>query len=277
MRKSPKFSRRAKAKREFAPLYIVDTVGVSHKLDNHKIGKYIQLGREENMANVATTPRHPATPEEVWATLDRVAKYHEESVKWRKDWEERQAEAERLRKEEYKERKEEHERWRERFEREKAESDKKLDRVSKNMGGINHSLGQLVETLIAARLWEKFSAYPYNLKRAYQRIPVYNEKNHTLTDIDILLVDGEWAMAVEVKREADNIGDVDHHVGRMARIKKYPPAEVVGKKLLGAIAGGVVSPDVRDKAHEAGFFVLELKGESVDLLPPPDGFVPSEW
>jgi len=26
-----------------------------------------------------------------------------------------------------------------------------------------------------------------------------------------------------------------------------------------------------------GFFVLELKGEAVDLVPPPEGFVPSEW
>jgi hypothetical protein len=59
----------------------------------------------------------------------------------------------------------------------------------------------LIETLIAARLWEKFSGYPYNLERAYQRIPIYDEKNYVRTDIDILLVDTEWAMAVEVKRE----------------------------------------------------------------------------
>ena len=138
-------------------------------------------------------------------------------------------------------------------------------------------MGELIETLIAARLWEKFAAYPYNLERAYQRIPVYGEKNRVLTDIDILLVDSEWAMAVEVKREVVDRYDVDHHVKRMNLIRQYPPLGTVGKKLLGALSGGVVSPDMRDYAYNAGFFVLELQGEAVDLALPPEGFNPKIW
>jgi hypothetical protein len=47
--------------------------------------------------------------------------------------------------------------------------------------------------------------------------------------------------------------------------------------MLGAMAGGVVDADVQRYAHENGFFVLELAGESVHLAPPPDGFVPRQW
>ncbi|GHV83844.1 hypothetical protein AGMMS50212_11840 [Spirochaetia bacterium] len=61
-----------------------------------------------------------------------------------------------------------------------------------NVGGINRSLGELIETLIAARLWEKFDAYPYNLKRAYQRVPIYDENNRIRSDIDILLANGTY-------------------------------------------------------------------------------------
>jgi hypothetical protein len=43
------------------------------------------------------------------------------------------------------------------------------------------------------------------------------------------------------------------------------------------MAGGVVDPDVRDYAHTCGFFVLELAGESVDLIKPPEGFLPQQW
>ncbi|MDR3123614.1 MAG: hypothetical protein LBU16_07555 [Treponema sp.] len=50
-----------------------------------------------------------------------------------------------------------------------------------------------------------------------------------------------------------------------------------GQKLLGALAGGVVNPDVRQYAYTSGFYVLELTGESVRLIPPPDGFVPRNW
>ena len=157
------------------------------------------------------------------------------------------------------------------------EAEIRWKKIEKNLGGLGDSMGQLIETLIAARLWEKFAAYPYNLKRAYQRVNIYNEDSRAVTDIDILLADSEWVMAVEVKRESTDTKDVDRHIKRMGLIREYPPAEVKGKKLLGAFACGVVSPEVRDYAHEAGFFVLELKGEAVDLIPPPDGFSPTAW
>jgi hypothetical protein len=152
-----------------------------------------------------------------------------------------------------------------------------VDRVTANVGGLNRSLGELIETLIAAKLWEKFEGYPYNLKRAYQRVPLYDEKNVIKTDIDILLSDTEWVMAVEVKRGLDKKEEVDEHIKRMSLIRKYPPAEAKGKKLIGAMAGGVVDPDVKDYAHQAGFFVLELTGESVTLITPPENFKAKEW
>ena len=67
------------------------------------------------------------------------------------------------------------------------------------------------------------------------------------------------------------------HLNRMKLIRAYPPLEVVGKRLLGAIAGGVVLPDTVEYAHKAGFFVLTLTGESVTLLDTPTGFLAREW
>ena len=152
----------------------------------------------------------------------------------------------------------------------------RVERVSQNVGGLNRSLGELIETLIAARLWEKFSQYEYNLQRAYRRVPLYDEKNQIRTDIDILLADTLWVMAVEVKRELAK-EDVDHHLRRMGLIRRYPPAETKGKRLLGAMACGTVDPDVWAYAYNAGFFVLELTGESVSLITPPEGFQPKQW
>jgi hypothetical protein len=151
----------------------------------------------------------------------------------------------------------------------------KLDRVSENVGGLNRSLGELIETLVAARLWEKFPEY--NLARAYRRIPIYDEKKVTRTDIDILLVDSDICMAVEVKHELDKMEDVDAHIKRMQLFRKYPPELIGNKQLLGAMAGGVVNPDVKEYAYKSGFFVLELTGESVHLIPPPEGFEPKKW
>jgi hypothetical protein len=161
--------------------------------------------------------------------------------------------------------------------RQMKETDRKIDKLSKNIGGLNNSFGALVENLIAARLWEKFTNYPYNLQRAYQRVKIYGTGNRVLTDIDILLSDGSYAMAVEVKEKLDRRDDVEHHVKRMELIRQYPPAEVKGKSLLGAMAGAEVDPDIVNLAYANGFFVLELAGESVRLVSPPSDFTPREW
>ncbi|GMO26281.1 MAG: hypothetical protein Pg6A_13500 [Termitinemataceae bacterium] len=90
----------------------------------------------------------------------------------------------------------------------------------------------------------------YDLQRAYRRLPVYDEKNREKAEVDILLVNTEWAMAVEVKRQAD-AEDVKEHIERMERILKYPPAELEIRpdiKLLGALAGGIVTGEARAAA-----------------------------
>jgi hypothetical protein len=84
-------------------------------------------------------------------------------------------------------------------------------------------------------------------------------------------------MAVEVKRELDRVRDVDEHLKRMQLIRQYPPELVLNKELIGAMAGGVVEADVKNHAYQCGFFVLELTGESVHLIPPPKGFIPQKW
>jgi hypothetical protein len=146
----------------------------------------------------------------------------------------------------------------------------KIDKLFVTVGGLHRSLGELIETLMASRLWEKFPQYNFN--RISQRIKILDKNKTPVTEIDILLLDAEWAMSVEVKREPDK-DDVDHHLKRMGLMREYSLGEISGKKLLGAIVGGVVSPDVCAYAQENGLYVLELNGEQVSLLESPDDFV----
>ncbi|MDR2344130.1 MAG: hypothetical protein LBD86_06340 [Spirochaetaceae bacterium] len=147
--------------------------------------------------------------------------------------------------------------------------------LSKNVGGLNRSLGGLIETLIAARLWEKFPEYGFVC--SFQRVLIFDEAKRIRTDADILLSNTDKAMAVEVKHEFDKEKYVDEHLRRMEVIRAYPPMVVEGKQLLGAVAGGLVAPNIARYAYDAGFYVLELTGESVGLIPPPDGFKPGMW
>jgi hypothetical protein len=207
---------------------------------------------EENMA-AKTQERQPQmglTFQDVWAMFQATDKKFQETAQ------------------QMKESKAEHDRM-------IAETDKKIEVLGKQIGGLHKSLGDLIETLMAGRLWEKFPQYKFS--RSFQRIKISDKNNKPVTEIDILLSDDEWAMAVEVKREP-NTDDVDHHLKRMELMREYALREISGKKLLGAIAGGVVPLDVRRYAQKSGFFVLELNGEQVSgaqcaLLESPEDFV----
>jgi uncharacterized protein YukE len=163
------------------------------------------------------------------------------------------------------------------WERSHEEIERVLKNLSENIGGVNNSIGKLVETLIAARLWEKFA--DYGLQRAHRRVTVHGDDHRPRAEIDIVLTNTDCAIAVEVKREFDKTEDVDRHLERMELIRQYPPAVIKenSKRVMGAVAGGVVSPNVMEYAHKRGLFVLELSGESVRLAPAPAGFAPRVW
>ena len=211
--------------------------------------------------------------EQVWGVLRETTLIHKETERILQEITRKQEEAER-RQEESERRAEE---ARKATEAQMRKTSAEIDRLSKNVGGLNRSMGELMEVLIGGRVWERFAAYPYNFTRIRPQVEIIDDKKRVRSDIDLLLLNDEWAMAVEVKRVLD-AKDVDHHRSRMDLITRYPPDAARGKRLLGALACGVVdSPEVYGYAYNAGFFVLELSGESVVLVDPPAGFSPKEW
>ena len=235
------------------------------------------------MATIATTDQPPATPEEIWALLRETDRIVKETARQMRETDRRMQEAAKRQEETDRQMRETAKQMR-KTDRKMRETDWEIDELQQNLGALNYSMEDLLETLLDGRLWEKFAGYPYNLQRAQPKVPVHDENHRVLTDIDILLWDGEWVMAVEVMRvikdereSAEEEDVVARHVRRMSEIRRYSPATTVGKKLLGAIAAVIVEPNTREKAHNAGFFVLEMQGESVGLATPPAGFEPRVW
>jgi hypothetical protein len=222
-----------------------------------------------------------ATPESVWALLQEVGRKQEETARQMKETDKKFQETDRQIQETSAQMRETDRQIQEtsaqmkeseRLMNERSDKlDKKLEKLGEQIGGVHQSLGALVETLMAGRLSEKFPQYKFT--RSFQRIKIFDKNNNPVTEIDILLSDDEWAMAVEVKREP-RLDGVDHHLRRLELMRKYDLKEISGKKLLGAIAGGVVPLEVREYAQKNGFYVLELNGEQVSLLDSPEGFVP---
>ncbi|MDR1622777.1 MAG: hypothetical protein LBS00_10425, partial [Synergistaceae bacterium] len=184
-----------------------------------------------------------ALAQKVWAGLDMLGRSQAETDRQMKEAGRRMQETERLLKELFAETalqiKETALQMQETDWRLK-ETGRRIDKLSNTIDGWRFFHDDPIENLISARFWEKFANYPYTLQRAYPHMPVYDDNNRVLTDIDILLSDESYAMAVEVKEELDRKDNVEYHVRRMGIIKQYPPASVKGKLLLGAMAGGEV-------------------------------------
>jgi predicted RecB family endonuclease len=156
-----------------------------------------------------------------------------------------------------------------------ADLGKRVDKVCSNVGGLNRSMGELIETLIAARLWNKFPQYGFTC--AARRVTILDKNGSEKTEIDILLLNTDKAMAVEVKRELADPDEVKRHLKRLELIRAYPPQMIRERELFGAMAGGTVNPKVASYAYESGLYVLELTGETVSLVLPPAGFQPGTW
>jgi SMC interacting uncharacterized protein involved in chromosome segregation len=134
------------------------------------------------MENTQVVPEWKAAADEIWAMMKetdrRMDRRMEETDRRMRETDRRMKETDRQMKETDK-----------RIEKSVKEMEalkKTVERVTGNVGGLNRSLGELIETLLATRLWEKFSGY--NLQRAYQRMPVFDENNRIDPDGDAFFI-----------------------------------------------------------------------------------------
>jgi len=260
------------------------------------------------MAATATAERPVPTPEEVWATLDRVARYHEETAKlqqenerrWKEGIARREAEEAKRRKEEAereaereakrqaedaKRREEEAERHRkselelERLLKLFGETDRKIRENDKRVGGLGRSYGKLVEHLVGPGIIKRFGEHGYRFDGIKKRRhKLYDDDGNTETDIDVLLENDDTVIAVEVKSRPDKEEEyLGRHLARLEIMRAHGVEEGwEGKRILGAIAGAIFETPIRNATLKAGLFVIEQSGETMKMEIP-EGFVPREW
>ena len=153
--------------------------------------------------------------------------------------------------------------------------DKSMENLSKRFGELGDRLGELIEVMFTPDLWKKFNALGFPFASQCQR-KQFTDKKQVIAEADIFLENGEYAMPVEIKTKL-MIRDVDDHVRRLKIIRQYMDMHFDTRKLIGAVAGGIVPDNVRNYAHKRGFFVIVQNGDSASIDAPSQGFKPKEW
>ena len=129
--------------------------------------------------------------------------------------------------------------------------------------------------MFSTELWKKFNDIGFTFTKQAQGMKFY-EDERVLAEVDFFLENGLYAMLVEIKTEL-SVGDVDDHLERIEKIRQYMDKRKDMRKLVGAVAGGIVSENVLRYAQKKGLFVIEQTGDSVAIAAMPQGFKAREW
>jgi len=153
--------------------------------------------------------------------------------------------------------------------------DKMLKELSNNVGGVNNKLGLLTEASFSGELWKKFDDFGYNFTKQAPHVKFIID-NKVAAEADFFLEDGKYVMPVEVKTEPSE-KDVDRHLKRIEIIRQYMDAREDKRKIVGAIAGGIIAKNVMEYAQEKGLYVFVQTNDSIAVADSPANFKAREW
>ena len=146
-----------------------------------------------------------------------------------------------------------------------AKTDAKID-------ALTGKWGRFVEGLVVPAAERLFRERGIAVERISQRVKAH--KNGDRLEIDILAVNGDYAVLIEVKSTL-GVDDVNEHLERLNKFKLFFP-EYAGRRVLGAVAGIVIDENADKYAYRKGLFVIGQKGDTVRILND-ERFEPTVW
>jgi hypothetical protein len=134
----------------------------------------------------------------------------------------------------------------------------------------------MVEYMVEPNLVAKFKELGFEFERDHQNTKIRDQNGQIIAEIDVFLENGDRAMAVEIK-DKPNIKDINDHIGRMKKLRRYADLHNDRRKYLGAIAGVVFGNGVKTYALTKGLYVIEPSGDTFNIIEPRGEYHPHEW
>jgi DNA repair exonuclease SbcCD ATPase subunit len=152
----------------------------------------------------------------------------------------------------------------------------KLDENTYEMGQLTNKLGGIIESVVVPDIVGKFNEKGFKFDSVSTRVQFLNEdKKGRLAEVDALLENGTFVIAVEAKTEIDK-KDVNDHVNRLNKLRGL--SRFNGKQIYGALATAVAKKEPIDYALEQGFYVLQQPNVmGVKILDFPKGRSAKAW
>jgi len=154
------------------------------------------------------------------------------------------------------------------------ETARQMKETDRRLGKLGNSFGEVVEYMVAPNLQEKFNDFEYDFQEVSTRHKVRDKKNNIFFEVDVFLQNGDTALLVEIKTDL-TISDINKHVERLEKMRRYADLRGDKRRFLGAVAGVVIKDEEKEYALNQGFFLIEPNGENFNITRPPSK--PKEW
>lgn len=142
------------------------------------------------------------------------------------------------------------------------ETDKKIGVLSDTVNALTGKWGRFVEGLVAPGAVRMFNERGIEVHQTHTRIEA--QKNGKKMEIDVLVVNDEYAIAISVKSTL-SVDDVNSHIEDLTNFRNFFPY-LGDKTLLGAVAGIVIDEGADKYAYRRGLFVITQKDNMVKIL-----------
>ena len=156
------------------------------------------------------------------------------------------------------------------------ETDRQMKETDRKIGELGNRFGELAEHLVAPGIADRFNELGHHF---YGVAPggyeIRDDKGKAIAEVDILLENSDYIMAVEVKTRP-RMKDIEHHSRRLEILREHRNRYNDKRKIQGAIAGAVFGSEEKQATIEAGLYALEQSGDTMKM-DIPNGFVPREW
>jgi hypothetical protein len=211
--------------------------------------------------------------ETVWAALQELTASQKETDQLIKELRESQKDTDRIIKEVGK-KQEETALQIEKTDLQMKKTDLQMKETDRRLGKLGNRFGEMVEHMVAPNLREKFKELGLIFPKANLDSDVSDYEHNIFLEIDVLLENGDKALLVEVKTKLLT-EHIKEHIKRLDKRRKYADLHGDKRAFLGAVAGMVITANVKDYALKQGLFVIEPSGETFTITSPKKK--PKEW
>ncbi|GHV87257.1 hypothetical protein AGMMS50255_5530 [Spirochaetia bacterium] len=156
------------------------------------------------------------------------------------------------------------------------ETDRKMQETDRRLGKLGNRFGEMVEYMVVPNLVTKFNELGFEFEKTHRDTVIKDQKHDIFTEVDAFLENGDKVMIVEIKTKP-NIDDINEHIERMEKLRKYADLHDDKRKYLGALAGLVFGDGEKTYALKKGFYVIEPSGDTFNITEPTGKYHPHEW